>query len=181
VYALGSTREIPNEVALERLCLLCLLFKMRHERAIRRVDTELQGGTMSSRLDRITDWEMLGKQCGFSATRMAEQCGISTRQLRWYFQACRGFALKKWLDDLRAEAAVEMLERGEPVKSIAVDLGFKQRSHFSKFFKRVTGIAPSDQWRCSRRNDPRFQEPTPSATAADTCHPIQQVAAPMLN
>lgn len=108
---------------------------------------------MASRLDRITDWEMIAEQCGFSAAKMAEQCGISTRQLRWYFRECRGFALKKWLDELRAEAAAKMLQNGDSVKSIAVDLGFKQRSHFSKFFKRVTGIAPSEQG-CSenRRN-----------------------------
>ena len=134
---------------------------------------------MSSRLDRITDWEMLAKQCEFSAKKMAERCGISTRQLRWYFQEYRGgFALKKWLDDLRAEVAAEMLEKGEPVKSIAVDLGFKQRSHFSKFFKRVTGIAPSDQWRYAQQNN-SFQEATPSATVTETDHAIPN-AAPMI-
>ena len=119
---------------------------------------------MSSRLERITDWEILAKECGFSAKNMGERCGISTRQLRWYFQEYRGFALKKWLDDLRAEVAAEMLEKGDPVKSIAVDLGFKQRSHFSKFFKRVTGIAPSDQWRYAKQNNSHFQDPTGGAT-----------------
>jgi len=98
---------------------------------------------MASRLDRITDWKSIAEQCGFSATKMAQQCGISTRQLRWYFREYRGLALKKWLDDLRVEVAAMMLQNGDSVKSIAVDLGFKQRSHFSKFFKRVTGTAPS--------------------------------------
>jgi AraC-like DNA-binding protein len=119
----------------------------------------MHGGKMSSRLERITDWEILAKECTFSAKKMAERCGISTRQLRWYFQEYRGFALKKWLDDLRVEVAAEMLEKGEPVKSIAVDLGFKQRSHFSKFFKRVTGIAPSDQWRYARQSDSMSTRP----------------------
>jgi len=114
---------------------------------------------MSSRLDRIREWEELATNSEFSAAKMAETCGISTRQLRWYFRECRGRQLKKWLDDLRAQAAVERLRRGESVKSIAIELGFKQRSHFSKFFKRVTGHAPTDAWHDDhRRNGYQFAD-----------------------
>jgi len=44
------------------------------------------------------------------------------------------------------KAKTELLNSSEPVSQIAYDLGFEYPQHFSKIFKKKTGMSPT-QWR----------------------------------
>ena len=48
-----------------------------------------------------------------------------------------------WLNEQRAVAARHLLLEGTELKQILKQLGFKQRSQFSRDFKKYHGISPS--------------------------------------
>ena len=100
---------------------------------------------MSRRLDRITDWETRAARCGYSVHGLAQNCGVSERELRWFFRDKRGVSPKHYLDVLRAQAVLERVARGELVKTASVETNFKQASHCSNFVKRVTGSSPTQR------------------------------------
>ena len=96
-----------------------------------------------SRLDAIKDWEGRAKTAGYHAHDLAVQVGVSERQLRRHLLRLFGLPSQHWIDHLRVRDSRALLMAGEPVKSIAFQLGFKQVLHFCTFFKRSYGISPS--------------------------------------
>ena len=98
---------------------------------------------MASRLDLVQSWEHLAREYGYQIQEIAKHQHVSERQLRRYLRQRFGVTAKEWLDALRAHDAAEHLARGDLVKTVSGDLKFKQRSHFSKFVKRLLGTAPS--------------------------------------
>jgi AraC family transcriptional regulator, arabinose operon regulatory protein len=99
---------------------------------------------MSSRLDRIDNWAGLAKECNFRLKDLAKRCKVSERQLERYLLVRFGVRPKRWLDELRAEMALTLISEGEIMKVVADKLGFKQSSHFSRFFKQAFGTPPSE-------------------------------------
>lgn len=68
---------------------------------------------------------------------------MSVRQLERDFDAELGRTPQDWLNEQRAIAARHLLLEGADVKNILKQLGFKQRSQFSRDFKRYHGVSPS--------------------------------------
>ena len=104
----------------------------------------LQWATMTSRLDRIFDWEKAAREAGYRARMLAEQAGVTDRHMRRYFRWRFGLPPQAWIDELRLRKCKPLLEQGQSVKSVALSLGFKQVSHFSSFFKDASGMTPTD-------------------------------------
>ena len=98
---------------------------------------------MGSRLDRIRDWNALAAECHYQLEAMARKSVVSQRTLRRYFQKKLGTRPKTWLDIVRVKGVAEHISQGDLVKTAAADFHFKQRSHLSKVFKRVTGKPPT--------------------------------------
>lgn len=98
---------------------------------------------MSSRLDRKRGWERLAAQCDYRVDEMARRCQVSTRQLERHFLAVFKTTPKRWIDEVKAHAALQEMMRGESVKATATGLKFKHASSFTRFFKRVKGATPT--------------------------------------
>jgi transcriptional regulator GlxA family with amidase domain len=99
---------------------------------------------MASRLDRVKDWDTVAIECHFQVHTMALKYHVTDRQLERYFQKRFGITPKEWMDAKRISLATEHILKGDPVKVVAIDLHFKQRSAFSRFFKRHKGTAPTN-------------------------------------
>lgn len=68
------------------------------------------------------------------------------------FKAKTGKTIMQFYLDLKIEAAKQLLRENElSVKEIAVELAFSEPNYFSKTFKRLTGLTPSDYKRRSMR------------------------------
>lgn len=84
----------------------------------------------------------LGK---LTACRVAEECGMSVARLREAFRNTTGSSLRQEIESARINFARQMLvETGQPLKVIAHALGFAHPSAFCYFFKRETGLTPTE-------------------------------------
>lgn len=89
-------------------------------------------------------WEEMARSSGYNARKLASLYSISLRQLEREFQKTRGRSPQKWLDEQRIASARKMLLEGLSVKCVALELGYKQSSHFCRHFKERNGMTPSE-------------------------------------
>jgi transcriptional regulator GlxA family with amidase domain len=70
--------------------------------------------------------------------------GIPERTLKRRFKAATGNTLIEYLQNLRIEAAKQLLESGQlPVDEISMEVSYEDPSFFRSLFKRRTGLTPS--------------------------------------
>jgi len=93
----------------------------------------------------VTDWnwEDLARIAHYDANELAKLCEISTRQLQRHFRRRFHSTPQNWLNERRLLAAQDLLLSGDSVKKVALDLGFKQSSHFCRQFKIRNKVTPS--------------------------------------
>ncbi|MFR0585539.1 helix-turn-helix domain-containing protein [Lactobacillus porci] len=82
---------------------------------------------------------------------VAEYLGINQSYLMHLFKANTGLSVKQYLTQLKLEEAKRRLIFGKQnLAEIAVDLGYKEQSQFSRNFKKLYGITPLEFRRNSR-------------------------------
>ncbi len=75
----------------------------------------------------------------------ADKMCITPRYLGTVVKQASGIGAKEWLDRALCTRAKVMLRHGgKPVAEIAYDLNFANESFFCKFFKRLTGLTPTE-------------------------------------
>jgi AraC-like DNA-binding protein len=89
------------------------------------------------------NWEELAQASHYDANELAKRCEISARQLQRYFRRNFHRTPQHWLNERRLLAARSLLLSGDSVKKVALDLGFKQTSHFCRQFKTRNNMTPS--------------------------------------
>jgi AraC-like DNA-binding protein len=90
------------------------------------------------------EWEELARAAGFRCSELARLCRLSTRQLRRQIRRQFGRSPQDWLNEHRIIAAQQLLLNGHLVKTVALELGFKQTSHFCRQFKLLRRMTPSE-------------------------------------
>lgn len=89
------------------------------------------------------EWHHLARSAGYKASHLADLSGVSLRTLQRHFRSRYGVTVSDWLKTVRMREAVIRIRAGVRVKEIALDLGYKQLSHFSREFKRAHGTPPT--------------------------------------
>lgn len=69
--------------------------------------------------------------------------GVSTRTLVRRFLAETGMSFRQWQRQVRLLAALERLAQGEPVTTVALDVGYASTSAFIATFRSALGTTPS--------------------------------------
>lgn len=88
-------------------------------------------------------WERLAETARYDAKELAKLCHLSVRQLERDFRRDLGRTPQDWLNEQRIKTAQMLLLSGHLVKVVAMELGFKQVSHFCRQFKRQTQLTPT--------------------------------------
>lgn len=104
----------------------------------------------------------------FDAHEMAGLCEISFRQLQRYIAADFGCQLHEWLTAQRMISAVQLLPETGSVKQVGLALGFSQTTNFTREFRRVHGLTPSEFLRRWNRRNSAALLPV-SAKGSKTC------------
>lgn len=93
-----------------------------------------------------------------SLREIGAACGLSPFAASRIFHRHVGISLRAYLKRLRLRNALQRVERGDDIASIALDFGFCDHAHFSNAFRAEFGIAPTE-WRLratsGTRPDPR--------------------------
>jgi AraC-like DNA-binding protein len=87
-----------------------------------------------------------------SVEDLAEVAQLSRFHLMRTFRRDIGLSLHDYLTQIRVEAAKKLLSEGSSIVDVASDIGFTDQSHFTRHFKRITGVTPGQylpQWRPS--------------------------------
>lgn len=91
----------------------------------------------------INDWKGLAATARYDVNELAKLCQRSVRQLQRDFRRQFACAPQTWLNEERLKAARSLLLSGQPIKTVAWELGFKQSSHFCRQFKTYHKLTPS--------------------------------------
>lgn len=75
---------------------------------------------------------------------LSDQFNMSTRTFKRRFKLATGETPLAYLQSLRIEGAKKKLELGsESIEKISVEIGYEDMAFFSKLFKRLTGLSPT--------------------------------------
>ena len=77
----------------------------------------------------------------------ADQIGATSRTLNRLFQKELGMGFREWRQRLRMLEAIQRLENGEAVTSVALALGYSSTSAFISRFRRLLGVTPGEYLR----------------------------------
>lgn len=78
---------------------------------------------------------------------MARASGLNDRTFKRRFRQATGYTPIDYVHALRVEEAKHMLETSElAVETVASEVGYADPAHFTRLFRRVSGITPA-QWR----------------------------------
>lgn len=84
-----------------------------------------------------------------SLEEVAKYVGISPQHFSKIFKMETGINYVDWLSDLRIEKAKQYLNAGEhTIKEICYLVGYKDPNYFSRIFKKIAGMSPSEYIRC---------------------------------
>jgi AraC-like DNA-binding protein len=90
----------------------------------------------------LLDWTTLARSSGYSLERLTHATGFALRTLQRHVSERFGVNLHAFISDLRMRDGAERLGRGMSVKEVAVELGFKNTSHFVRTYRAKFGITP---------------------------------------
>lgn len=79
-----------------------------------------------------------------SLPQLASAVNTTERTLMRRCQRDLGMSLREWRQRLRAVKAMALLEAGQTVETIALDLGYGSASAFISMFKRLIGTTPDE-------------------------------------
>jgi AraC-like DNA-binding protein len=99
---------------------------------------------MNSSLHHRKDWAALAKKNRYRATDLAQQCGVSLRQLERHSKAVFGASPHQWMRALRLQQAITLIRRRLPLQDVSRKTGYKDAAHFTHDFKNYFGFCPSD-------------------------------------
>jgi len=74
----------------------------------------------------------------------ADLASMGRRTFTRAFRKETGAGLATWRQQVRLMAAIPMLEDGQPVTTVAFDVGYESPSAFAAAFHKVFGVAPSN-------------------------------------
>jgi AraC-like DNA-binding protein len=103
---------------------------------------------MNKQLHQIRNWPELAPAAGYRSKTLAGLCKVSVRQLERFFVGKFNKSPHCWLREARLGRAVELLRDGSSVKETAALLGYKAVAHFTRDFKKWSGMSPASFARC---------------------------------
>ena len=84
--------------------------------------------------------------------------GLGRRTLTRLFRQETEMSFAEWRQQVRLMEALTRLAAGEPVTTVALDLGYDSPSAFSAMFRRIMGISPREYLRWTEPSEPDFRK-----------------------
>lgn len=128
------------------LALLAELLDLRQAAA-----PQTDAGLSRRQMNRVIDYVRANIVRNLSLAELGALVGLSPDHFGVAFRTAVGKTPHQFLLHCRVEAAKDMLLREETgLSAIAVDTGFSDQAHFTRVFRRLTGLTPA-LWRREQR------------------------------
>ncbi len=96
-------------------------------------------------LQKIQHWIEGSNRAEFSIEHLARKIGLSESRLRTRFRSAFGLSLGRYLRESRCRRAAQLLRTGQvSIGEVADALGYSSPFSFSRAFKMVVGVSPSE-------------------------------------
>ena len=99
------------------------------------------------RLRKIFDRLMNVPAEGRTLEQWGRRVGATGRTLSRLFRAETGMSFHQWRQQLRLLQALRLLGRGDPITSVALDVGYGSLSAFVSVFRKTLGVTPGRYFR----------------------------------
>lgn len=119
--------------------------KARNITVSKEIDSELSGRNLALYRDFLA---MQEEEClnSHDVNYYAEQLNISTRYLAQIVRKVANSSPKVIIDNTLLSKVKSALHSNKTIQEIAYELGFSSQAHLTKFFRKMTGVPPSE-WR----------------------------------
>ncbi|TPJ34970.1 AraC family transcriptional regulator [Mesorhizobium sp. B2-8-3] len=131
-----------RQVALDQLLDYLLILIVRHVTDSGRVATGVLAGLGDPRLARVLTAMHDAPGKPWTLEDLAGIAGMSRTRFAEHFRTRIGQTPIDYLTVWRMTVARQLLARGKPVKSVALQVGYQSGAAFSRVFSRVTGRSP---------------------------------------
>ncbi len=138
-HEVNGHRELKDELLSLYFKELYLLIKRRIIEQSRKIELISASPVLSNALDFISK----NFNTEFSAEELAERCSVSSGYMRRLFRQELNTNISSYVNKLRIEKAVELLNMREySVSEVAYLSGYSSPQYFSKVFLNKTGMTP---------------------------------------
>ena len=86
-----------------------------------------------------------------SIARLGASVGLSDRSVARLFVTQTGLSFRRWHKQARLLRAFDLLDRGQSLTRVALDVGYSSPSAFGKMFRRAIGNTPTEMRGGDRR------------------------------
>ena len=138
----ATARRCGHADVVNRLTEVLLVQLLRHVIATRLVDGGLVAGLSDERLARALAAVHADPARGWTLPRMAEAAGMSRARFAERFTATVGLPPGEYLTQWRLGLARTLLQRGQPVKQVAAQVGYGSASALARVFRHKRGTTP---------------------------------------
>lgn len=80
----------------------------------------------------------------FSLQELADRLGISKSHMCRIFMNHTGITINHYLNQTRCDAAIHLISNGHSVAEAGIAVGFSDYNYFSRVFKKIMGVSPSE-------------------------------------
>lgn len=146
-FAMKTTDEAFYHVLESTLSSNDLLSVMKWKLAelIGEVHAPVETGMQEAKLRSIDQYIIGNLSENVGSLDMAQHLGLNASYFSRYFKRMTGENFTDYVHKFKMGIAAKMLENTDDmVESVAMKLGYYERSYFSKIFKKYTGVTPSE-------------------------------------
>jgi len=100
---------------------------------------------ISLKIDQIIEYMRQNINRKITLEELSGRIGLSTFYLSRAFKEATGYPIIMYFNKMKIEKAKELLiEDNKKVKEVAFELGYTNEFYFSRIFKRIEGLSPSE-------------------------------------
>ncbi|MDI3476870.1 MAG: AraC family transcriptional regulator, transcriptional activator for feuABC-ybbA operon [Thermoanaerobacterium sp.] len=100
---------------------------------------------ISLKIDRIIEYMRQNINRKITLEELSRIAGLSTFYLSRAFKNATGYSIITYFNKMKIDKAKELLIEGnKKVKEVAYELGYTNEFYFSRIFKRIEGLSPSE-------------------------------------
>lgn len=137
------SKKLPGYEFITKALLQQLLFEI-----LQNIKKNSQNYSASVKVEKIIEYMRQNINTRLTISHLSDLMQLSPTYLSGIFKATTGYSIIKFFNKIKVDKAKELIIEGDKkVKEVAKILGFTDEFYFSRIFKKIEGISPSEFYR----------------------------------